>query len=186
MRGETGLGEWYGTADFEHPVPAGVETLEGLLPGLLDRGYRAAVTPRRTGEGPEELHERVAAAAAAVVAQCDREGVRAVLLCTHAAVVIALGRVLTGNMPADVEAEDFRAFTCGLSVYRRRRLPGSSRNQATDGDNGRPLDWRGGRGVAGGWDCELDSDCSHLSSGEERGWFVVPLPYPTLGTLSPP
>src|SRR4051812_39133890 len=29
VRGETGIGEWYGAADFEHPVP---ETSEGLAP----------------------------------------------------------------------------------------------------------------------------------------------------------
>lgn len=29
--------------------------------------------------------------------------------------------------------------------------------------------WRAG-GVAGGWDCLLNSDCNHLEGGEERGW----------------
>jgi len=31
-------------------------------------------------------------------------------------------------------------------------------------------DWAGGRGVRGGWDCEVNCDCSFLSGGEERGW----------------
>lgn len=31
-------------------------------------------------------------------------------------------------------------------------------------------DWRAGKGVAGGWDCVINSDCSHLEGGEERGW----------------
>lgn len=31
-------------------------------------------------------------------------------------------------------------------------------------------DWRGGKGVNGGWDCVLNGDCSYLSNGAERGW----------------
>ncbi|KAL2164527.1 hypothetical protein VTH06DRAFT_3743 [Thermothelomyces fergusii] len=184
VRGETGLGEWYGSADFEHPVPASVEKLEELLPGLLDPSYGPAVTPNRLGESIEELHDRVAAVTEAIVAECDRDGVRAVLLCTHAAVIIALGRVLTGNMPDDFEVDDFKCFTCGLSAYRRRRQdPGTEQRgvgSATEGTAGRDTPrrggdgavagWKGGRGVAGGWDCELNSDCTHLRLGEERGW----------------
>jgi transcription factor C subunit 7 len=52
------------------------------------------------------------------------------VLCTHAAVVIALGRVLTGVMPAHVDEEDFAAYTCGVSVYRRKR------RRVEDGDGG--------------------------------------------------
>ena len=120
----------------------------------------------------------------ALIADCDRDGVRAILLCSHAAVIIALGRVLTGKMPDSVDVEDFKCFTCGLSTYRRRQ---GSRTETQDGFVGKataarnvdhdtirePLDWRGGRGVSEGWDCELNSDCSHLSQGEERGWSVV-------------
>ncbi|KAK0722730.1 histidine phosphatase superfamily [Lasiosphaeria miniovina] len=244
IRGETGLGEWYGSASFEHPTPAARSKLDALFPALLDPDYRPALVPTRTGESIAELHDRVAATMDALVANCDREGVRAVLLCSHAAVVIALGRVLTGAMPDCVEAEDFRAFTCGLSVYRRKTTKGrrqSSRSNSGDGalaghaveiigpsssqvggnigqskaqpaavaasagswrggcvdsrdidrsesrnNSGGPttagvrnsadlkipsgLRWRDGRGVRGGWDCELNSDCSHLSGGEERGW----------------
>ena len=235
VRGETGLGEWYGSAPFEHPVPATVDVLESHFPALLDHAYKPAVVPTRMGESVDELHNRVAATMEALIAECDRDGIRAVLLCSHAAVVIALGRVLTGLMPENIEVEDFRAFTCGLSVYRRRgsnkqSISGEGQGKSGDGkrttaasldesshdkpgaqqksyslrpgmenavgvgsDSGgatkpRAADacnadlkinpcstrdvsqWRGGRGVAGGWDCELNSDCAHLSGGEERGW----------------
>jgi transcription factor C subunit 7 len=186
IRGETGLGEWYGSADFEHPCPASLETLHPLFPGLLDPNYGPAVTPNRMGEGVQELHDRVAAALEALIAQCDRDGVRSVLLCSHAAVIIALGRVLTGQMPDSIDVEDFKCFTCGLSVYRRRPGAGAdptgrdtTARQATPartvdhgGKEDPALDWRGGQGVSGGWDCELNSDCAHLSLGEERGWSV--------------
>ena len=29
--------------------------------------------------------------------------------------------------------------------------------------------WKG-NGVAGGWDCVVNSNCDHLEGGEERGW----------------
>ncbi|KAK1835259.1 histidine phosphatase superfamily [Podospora conica] len=192
VRGETGIGEWYGAADFEHPVPETPEGLSSHFPAMLDTAYTPAVVPGRKGEGIRELHDRVAATMRALVAECDRDGVRAILLCSHAATIIALGRVLTGNMPDNIGAEDFGAFTCGLSVYRRREESGLGRpggraaaGSTTGGhlaDSDSPAhagnadpqtgdtDWRDGRGVAGGWDCELDSDCSHLSQGPERGW----------------
>ncbi|KAK3375450.1 histidine phosphatase superfamily [Podospora didyma] len=201
IRGETGLGEWYGQANFEHPVPATPKALDSLFPALLDTLYRPVIEPTRIGESLSALHDRVAATMDQLVAECDRDGVRAVLLCSHAATVIALGRVLTGHMPENVGVEDFRAFTCGLSVYRRRKQPSAKttekEEEEEEGKNAQPLDnydgskisstgdgladrattsrpsslsWRGGRGVAGGWNCELNSDCSHLSGGEERGW----------------
>ncbi|KAM7202102.1 phosphoglycerate mutase [Naviculisporaceae sp. PSN 640] len=206
VRGETGLGEWYGSAPFEHPVPATPEVLESFFPALLEQEYRPAVVPTRNGESIDELHDRVATTMEALISECDRDGVRSVLLCSHAAVVIALGRVLTGVMPENVEAEDFRAFTCGLSVYRRRKNGKKStdtdtgadtqqqqhqqQQQQQQGSNATPSarnanpqiqheptpspsrvpQWRGGRGILDGWDCELNSDCSHLSGGEERGW----------------
>ncbi|EGO57666.1 hypothetical protein NEUTE1DRAFT_81429 [Neurospora tetrasperma FGSC 2508] len=185
VRGETGLGEWYGSAPFEHPVPASLATLESHFPCLLDRDYQLAVVPTRMGESVDELHDRLAVTLERLIAECDRDGVRAVLLCSHAAPIIALGRVLTGNMPENIEVEDFRAFTCGLSVFRRRKGASSRANGSRTATNTAsmtagasrtqtglhaPVVWRGGRGVKGGWDCELNSDCSHLSQGEERGW----------------
>ncbi|ROW12701.1 hypothetical protein VMCG_00451 [Cytospora schulzeri] len=117
--GEAGLSEWYGSAPFEHPTSAPPGKLKQLFPAL-DTSYVPAVVPSRTGESIAELHDRVATTMDAIIRHCDKSGVRAILLCSHAATIIALGRVLTGNMPETVETEDFRAFTCGLSVYRRR------------------------------------------------------------------
>lgn len=116
----------------------------------------------------------------AIIRRCDESGARAVLLCSHAATIIAIGRVLTGCMPDDVEVQDFPVFTCGLSTFRRRNADASSaaaRGPAAaalrgSSDVARPkaLDWKNGRGVGGGWRCEVNSDCSFLSAGEERGW----------------
>lgn len=163
VRCETGIAEWYGTAPFEHPTPAPLETLGSLFPGLLDPSYQPALVPRRRGESIDQLHARAARAVRAIIEQCDRDGVRAVLLCSHAATLIALGRVLTGSMPDHVGEGDFNAFTCGLSVFRRRHDVAATAN--ADGQNGQD-----GLRPRGGWDCVLNSDCSFLVGGEERGW----------------
>jgi transcription factor C subunit 7 len=181
IRPEHGLSEWYGDADFEHPRPASSDTLKTMF-AAFDETYESVLEPPATGEDIAQLHDRVALAMQGVIDRCDREGFRAVVLCTHAAVVIALGRVLTGVMPKNVDVEDFRAFTCGLSVY-RRKMPtsqptGTDRSEAgprTHSNHETPSNcetsaWKGGRGVGGGWVCEVDSNCSFLSGGEERGW----------------
>ncbi|KAG8156670.1 hypothetical protein KVR01_013461 [Diaporthe batatas] len=190
--GETGLSEWYGSASFEHPTSASSDTLAELFPAF-DRSYAPAVAPSRNGESISQLHDRVASTMDALIRRCDEAGVRAVLLCSHAATVIALGRVLTGNMPDNVETEDFRAFTCGLSVFRRRlaatcdgdsaasapgvRAPTPQTTASPDNYSksqadpfSAQVDWKDGRGVGGGWLCEVNGDCSFLSGGEERGW----------------
>jgi transcription factor C subunit 7 len=195
--GEAGLSEWYGSASFEHPTSATTERLAELFPAL-DTSYSSAVVPSRNGESIAQLHDRVALTMDALIRRCDEAGVRAVLLCSHAATIIALGRVLTGNMPENVEAEDFRAFTCGLSVFRRHlaaRSEGEAARKAppmsapgdrtpTPQTTARPydysknladpslaeVDWKDGKGVGGGWLCEVNGDCSFLSAGEERGW----------------
>ena len=92
-----------------------------------------------------------------------------VVICTHAAVVIAAGRALTGRMPLSVEEEDFGAFTAGVSTFVRREEKYEHRQTEVEG-NDKGEDWKGGRGVGGGWNCVEDSNCDHLKNGPERGW----------------
>jgi len=111
----------------------------------------------------------------------------ALLLCTHAAAMIAIGRVLTGAAPADDAADDFRCFTCALSRFERRgrgaavrvpgaavRVPGAAVRMPGAWSAARPdeipaVEWEG-CGIGGGWECVRNGDCSFLSGGEERGW----------------
>lgn len=203
---DLGLSEWYGLAHFEHPSSAPLDELRGFFPEL-DASYASTPAPERHGESLPQLHDRVAKAIGSIIRRSDREGHKAVLISTHAAVVIALGRVLTGQME-----KDFGAFTCGLSKYKRRssddgqppidlglktgpwgitsaargrsqigevRPEGHSDTEpAGDADPHRYDSERPGLGLLirdnperyGGWICELDSDCSFLRGGEERGW----------------
>lgn len=206
IRVELGLSEWYGLAPFEHPSSAPLDELQSFFPEI-DVDYTSSLAPSRHGESLPQLHDRVAKVIDLIIRRSDREGHKAVLVCTHAAVVIALGRVLTGQMETD-----FGAFTCGLSKYKRQasnnvQVPVDSGNKAgtkatvpvfggerkikeTRSQVQPQLDHAGDAdpyphdsrwpdvgspriseiGLYGGWTCELDSDCSFLSGGEERGW----------------
>lgn len=156
--------------------------------------------PSARGETIAQLHNRVATALAAIIADVDaeieaaeaksgRRDDKAVLICSHAAPLIAMGRVLTGQMPADVNVEDFHVYTAGLSTFLRRRHPRDRRSSTSadeDDDDDDALlapgtrlvppdqvfvpDWIDGKGVGGGWDCVANGDCSFLSGGAERGW----------------
>lgn len=94
--------------------------------------------------------------------------------------MIVAGRVLTGVMPRDINQTDFRAFTCGLSKFVRRstEVGGEDRSALRTAESAGEgmlsnAAWMNGKGVAGGWDCLLNSDCTHLPGGEERGWYVT-------------
>ena len=172
VRGERGLGEWFGRAWFVQPSPADPVGLRREFYPWLDDGYASRVVPSEHGERIEELHERVARTLDKIVRDVDEEFARlgrgdeevTILISGHAAPIIASGRALTGDMPDDYDEEDFQCFTCGLSQFVRRQLPPSEA-----GERQKYYDDTA-QGVAGGWDCVLNSDCGHLSQGEERGW----------------
>jgi transcription factor C subunit 7 len=166
VRGERGLGEWFGHAWFKQPVPGTPAMLKEKFFPWLDEHYSSRIIPDGHGERIETLHSRIAKALEEVVRYVDKEFADAgraeeevtLLICGHAAQIICSGRALTGQMPEDLDEEDFQCYTCGISKFRKR----------TDfGDGGK---WNRRLGVAGGWDCVLNSECSHLSEGEERGW----------------
>lgn len=51
----------------------------------------------RRGETMDEIHRRVERALDVLIKRADEEGFTSILLCTHAATNIALGRALTGD-----------------------------------------------------------------------------------------
>lgn len=170
VRGERGFGEWFGKAWFEQPVPADPARLKKDFFSFVDDKYESKLIPDRHGERIIEIHERIAKAFALVIHDVDREyeaqgrGSEHVtlLICGHAAQIIASGRVLTGDMPDDLDEEDFQCFTCGISKFERK-------DTSPQGSSSFETDWRG-HGVAGGWNCVSNSWCGHLKNGEERGW----------------
>jgi transcription factor C subunit 7 len=127
------------------------------------------------GETIEELHERVAYAIYRVIEKMDAmpNGPKSLLICSHAAIMISLGRVLTGKMPQDVTEDDFQCFTASLSAYRRKNVSKDQRQvdkwDATNPKSFPDVNWKA-NGVLGEWECEMNSDTSYLSSGPQRGW----------------
>ncbi|KAF1362864.1 phosphoglycerate mutase family protein [Lizonia empirigonia] len=152
IRIDRGIGEFFGRADWEHPHPP---TLDILTPHFeyLDQDHVSTHIPASKGEMIVELHERVRNALDHIITTLDNDPAQptTLLICSHAATIIAAGRVLTGQMPEDPDTDDFQCFTAGLSKFVRK-----SSDPA--------------RGVAGNWDCVLNSETSYLSGGAERGW----------------
>jgi transcription factor C subunit 7 len=122
----------------------------------------------------ETLHDRIAYTMDRVIRTLDKESnaPRSLLICTHAASMIVLGRVLTGKMPESPFEDDFRCGTCSLSVFKRTGAPNTTLEEDSTVQTSKDLPalvWKG-VGVAGGWTCEVNGDCSFLAGGEERGW----------------
>lgn len=144
--------EFFGRAHFQHPTPPHLELLTPHFQNL-DPEYESVHLPASTGEMIVELHERVRKALDHIVTTLDNdpEQPKSVLLCSHAATIIAAGRVLTGKMPQNPDEDDFQCYTAGLSKFVRR---------SADPE----------KGIAGNWECVLNSETSYLSGGAERGW----------------
>lgn len=151
---------------------------------FLHTTHASAIRPNPTGETIDGLHNRNAYALHRIITALDVDPAnpRALLLCTHAASMICIGRALTGDMPADPNTDDFRCGTCSMSKFvRRRPALENPTEDIAEWDANRPgdvplVDWRSGRGVMGGWNCVLNGDCSFLENGEERSWLVDALP----------
>ncbi|KAL2821542.1 histidine phosphatase superfamily [Aspergillus granulosus] len=186
VRVENGLGEWFGGLPFPAPSPSPSATLQGYFPTCLPADpsthHQPFVIPPSHGETLAQLHDRVATTLSAIIAQADAEidaaeaklppnaprTSKAILISSHAAPMIAMGRTLTGNMPGEFNEKDFYVFTAGLSTFVRRRS-GSGAGLEKAG-NGKVPDWKDGKGVGGGWECVRNGDTSFLSGGAESGW----------------
>ncbi|KAJ5161908.1 Histidine phosphatase superfamily clade-1 [Penicillium capsulatum] len=212
---ENGLGEWFGPTTFfdhpPHPTPSTMQThFPSILPSVPENKYTPLLHPSRRGETIAQLHNRVATALEGIIADVDAEITdlesnvppeqrtsKSILICAHAAPLIAMGRVLTGQMPDDSSEEDFYVFTAGLSTFQRKNNR-SDKPKPVSEETDRSLAegtelvraqevpiWRG-HGVGGGWDCVVNGDCSFLSGGAERGWHFNGEESFDTGPMAPP
>ncbi|RDI78402.1 hypothetical protein Vi05172_g11602 [Venturia inaequalis] len=175
---DNGFEEWFGaTGDHRtHPRPATVEVLKEHFQylDLHEHPDGPAIVPVHSGETVEGLHDRVAYALHKTIERADHAGWKSIIICSHAAAIIAIGRALTGEMPEDYTKDDFQCYTAGMSQYNRRNLTISSDENIAPWTRTKPenipdIKWRG-KGVKGGWDCIKNSQASYLKGGAERGW----------------
>ena len=184
IRAEPGLGEWYGLARFTHPEPAPIAQLHPLFPTTLDAIYTPKMAPPRGGESIADLHSRTMRAVREIVREADGEaGVEALIICTHAATLLAVGRALVGRVPECWAEEDFGTWTCGLVRFERRRGGGESattsgsetetRSEKTQTQTQAQLlaETETDREGLGYWDCTVNGETGYLKGGRERGWW---------------
>ena len=178
--------EFFGLATYKHPSPPTRSQLASHFPNLLSPHYAAVCAPAADGETIPTLYNRLAYTLAAVISALDADPSRprAIVICTHAACMIAMGRILTGRVPDDPATDDFQCYTASLSVFRRRKGVGGDVGGGigVGSGSGSVVRWSADRprdipsvvyrgvGVMGGWDCLENSGCGHLSGGAERGW----------------
>ena len=106
VRGERGVGEWFGAAWFAQPTAGDARMLKERFFPWVDDEYESQVVPDQNGERIEELHDRIARALQAVVNSVDAEFEAlgrgseevTVLVCGHAAQIIASGQGVDGKV----------------------------------------------------------------------------------------
>lgn len=122
--------------------------------------------PMRRGESIQELHTRARRVLELIEARCKELGVQRVLVVSHAATIIAMGRALLeapGKETTDWETGrgiEIGAGTASISLYRRRR----------------PQDAGGAPQTEAPWQQELNGWCGYLPDGVEREWTFKDIP----------
>lgn len=96
---DEGIGEWYGLLHYgsspDHPTPLSVEKWPKFFPDVEFRDGITGIVGERRGETMAGIHDRVQEALDKIIKNADDEGLETIILCTHAATNIALGRALT-------------------------------------------------------------------------------------------
>ncbi|SPO24441.1 related to TFIIIC subunit, 55 kDa (transcription initiation factor) [Ustilago trichophora] len=150
---EPGLAEWFSTVVPEtgiHPSPARAAYMKEFVPEL-SLSWTPLLYPDNNGESISELHVRARRILSLIQERCEQLGVTRVLICSHAATIIAMGRVLL-NDDADGKRTTFiGAGTASLSKYTRGAKQGE-------------------------WKQELNGDASFLPQGVEREWHFGMVP----------
>lgn len=144
---EHGLSEWYLPVKRGlHPRSLPADRLTKWFPTIAPppQGHDSLLYPPQTGESENQVHERAAEVLKLLVNNLDEEGVKSVVLYSHAATGIAMHRALFGEREAEV-----RSATCSVSKF--KRVEG-----AIQDDKG-----------LGKWERLLNGDTSFLERGEE-------------------
>ncbi|KAN0065694.1 hypothetical protein ACQY0O_000824 [Thecaphora frezii] len=144
---EPGLAEWFPPVPTDsgvHPAPARAATMRKFVP-RLSLSWEPLLYPDSLGEDIPQLHARARRVLSLIQQRCHQLGVERVLLCSHAATLIALGRVLLQDDAGGQRTKAINVGTATLSKYTRI-------------------------GTSKRWQQQLNGDGSFLKHGSERNW----------------
>ena len=95
---DEGIGEWYGllhhSSSPDHPIPLEVERWSKFFPDVDFRQGETGIMGNRRGETLRGIHERAQKVLKEIIRVADEECLNTIILCTHAATNISLGRAL--------------------------------------------------------------------------------------------
>lgn len=189
---EPGLAEWFPpttASSGPHPVPMLAKTASQYSDYIApSSAWPPLAYPSRQGESIEELHERARGVLKLIEKRCEEKGWKRVLLVSHAATIIALGRGLVdwdedGAGPSSEPATDYTtgagreigAGTAGLSLYARQGSPClSSWPEIYDAEPSPTAIMAPHPQSA--WQQLLNGWCGHLPRGVEREWTFHDIP----------
>lgn len=161
---ETGIGEWFKPERSTRPVPASCTRLAQWFPNI-DTTYTSLLGVNPNGETEEDIHERCAKFMQLFVKDLDenRPEIKKVLMVTHAASKIALGRALLQDSQYQL-----RSGTCSLDKFERDPASGAwtiVSNGATEFlTNGEEMHWTFDSKFMPGSTEEAQSRLHHSSS----------------------
>lgn len=142
---ETGFGEWYKRERLTHPSAASPSELKKFFPTVKE-DYKSLVQVPVEGETEEELHERSKLAFQAVLEDINKNSpdVKTILVVSHAATRIGLGRALVGERYLNI-----RTGVCSLDRFVLEQDKESK---------------------IGNFRMEYSGKCDFLKEGEEMHW----------------
>lgn len=162
-----GLSEWFPPVlpldSGFHPSPARASTMRDYFPCIVPDAWDPLLYPNSSGEDIAALHARARDllqaldARLAQKARKDGKEIRRVLLVTHAATAIALGRSLLCDASAHIGAA-----TASLSLYTRAPGAGAAANDNANTNTA--------------WTQKLNGSAVHLPKGPERDWAFDHVP----------
>jgi len=98
---DEGIGEWYGLlrqpTSPDHPTPVPIDQWPRFFPEVEFRQGDMGIIGNRRGETMAQVHERAKMALDIIINRANQDGLETIILCTHAATNITLGRALTGD-----------------------------------------------------------------------------------------
>ncbi|SCZ91517.1 BZ3500_MvSof-1268-A1-R1_Chr1-2g01461 [Microbotryum saponariae] len=147
---EHGLAEWYlPVRRGLHPRSLPASELIEWIPRIAPTAHSSLLYPSQRGETPHQLHERTTQVLTLLINHINSspDPPKTIILFTHAATLIALGRTLIDDRECFV-----KAATCSVSRYELVK----GKQKERDG--------------LGRWEIKMNGDTSFLKGGEERHW----------------